>query len=177
MFDKLIELFINSLKLFMFWSVVRDFEGGVILRFGHFHRIAKNGWNWMWPFNVEELFYCTVTPQTKVIGPQSLTTKDGKEVVVSAVITFAIEDVKKFLLEVSHGHAALEDCTYGVIGDLILESDWQSLLDKKDIAGKMEIAARRRAKKYGVEIQQLALADFTKSRSIRLLQAHVEQMT
>lgn len=174
MFDKLIQLILDSLKLFMFFSVLRDFEGGVILRLGKYHRDAKRGWNWMWPFNIEELFYCTIATQTKVIGPQSLTTKDDVCVVVSAVITFSVEDIKKFLLGVSHGHAALEDSSYGVIGDLVVASDWKSLLEQKDIAGKLETAVRRRAKKYGVNIEQLALADFTKSRSIRLMQPHVE---
>lgn len=174
MFDKLIDVLINFVDLFKFFVVIRVFEGGVVLRFGKFHRMAPPGLRWKWPFNIEEVFYANIVATTRVIGPQSLTTRDGYAVIVSSVITYEVEDVKKFLLEVSHGHAALEDSTYAVVADMVMSSNWEELMSV-DLARKMEIAVRRQAKKWGVNVRQLQLADFTRSTSLRLIQSHVEQ--
>lgn len=173
MFDKLVDLIINFIGLFRFWSIIRDFEGGIILRLGKFHRMAKPGWNWRWPFDVEECFYSNINMMTRVVGPQSLTTKDDKSLIVSVVITEKVEDVKKFLIECTHGHSIIEDATYGAVATLIHNSTWDELMGI-DLAHQLEITVRRQAKKYGVDIIQLQLVDFTKSKSLRLMQSHTE---
>lgn len=176
MFDKLVDLIINFISLFKFFRVVRDFEGGIILRLGRFHRMATPGFHWVWPFNVEELFYANTNMLTRVVGPQSLTTRDDTSVVISVVITEKIEDVKKFLIDVTNGHSVIEDATFGAVATLIHNLTWDELR-AGDIAHQLEISVRRQARKYGVDIIQLQLVDFTKTKSLRLMQAHVEGLS
>lgn len=173
MFDKLVDFLLNFIGLFKFWTVIRDFEGGIILRLGKFHRMARPGWNWKYPFDVEECFYAHVNMITRIVGPQSLTTKDDISLIVSVVITEKIEDIKKFLLDCTNGHSIIEDATYGAVATIIHNSTWEELVTS-DIARQLEITVRRQAKKYGVEIIQLQLVDFTKSKSLRLMQSHTE---
>ena len=173
MFDKLIDLIIQFIDLFRFWTILTDWEQGIILRLGKFHRMAKQGWNFRIPSNIDICYYTSSNMMTRVVGPQSLTTKDGKSLIISVVITEQVEDVKKFLMTATHGRSIIEDSTFGAVATVIHDKTWQELQDM-DLARTLEITVRRQAKKYGVDILQLQLVDFTLSKSFRLMQTHTE---
>jgi regulator of protease activity HflC (stomatin/prohibitin superfamily) len=166
--DRLVDLLIQAIRLFQFFTVVMDYERGVILRLGRFHRLANPGFHWMWPFNAESLIYTNVVPETMNVGPQSLTTKDGVSVVVGGVVTFAVEDAHKFLLEIEGGNQVIEDATYGIVSRFVMDKTWDELR-ACDIAGELSKAVRRQAKRYGVNVQTYQISDFTRSRSFRLM--------
>lgn len=173
MFDKLVDLIVQFIGLFRFWVIITEWEHGIILRFGKFHRMAGPGFHWRLPFDMESTYYASVNMMTRIVGPQSLTTKDDVSLIVSVVITEQIEDVKKYLLLCTHGRSIVEDSTYGAVATFIHERTWPEL-QGTDIAHALEIIVRRQAKKYGVDIIQLQLVDFTKSKSLRLMQSHTE---
>ena len=169
MFDKLIDLLVQFIHLFKPWTVVNCYERTVILRLGKFRGIAGPGFHWMIPFGVEHSLSVNVVPETMIVGPQSLTTKCGASVVISSVVTFQIEDVCKFLLEVEGAHQVIEDSAIGIVSRFIMERSWLQL-QEMDIGNELTKAIRRQAKRYGVEIIAVQVSDFTRSRSIRLLQ-------
>lgn len=170
MFDRLIELVIQFIELFRFFQVVKTYQGGVILRLGKFKRNAKVGFNWLLPFYIDEVIHCNVVTETMLVGPQSLTTRDGKQVVVSTVITFKVEDPKIFLLEIEGANRVIEDSTFGEVSDWVTSRTWGQLVEA-DVANELSKKMRRRAKVFGVEIQRVQIVDLTTSRSIRLLQS------
>jgi membrane protease subunit HflK len=153
----------------MCWVVVDQYAGGVILRWGKFHRMATPGFHWKWPFNVETVLLTNVVPETMNVGPQSLTTKDGISVVISVVVTFGVEEPQKFLLDIEGANQVIEDSTYGVVAQLVMTNTWDSLR-AMDLANELSKAVRRQAKKYGVNVVQVQPSDFTKTRSLRLIQ-------
>lgn len=110
-----------------------------------------------------------VVPETMIVGPQSLTTKCGKSIVVSNVVTYSIEDIQKFLLEIEGGHQVIEDSTYGIVSAFIMEHSWDELMTV-DISNELTKDVRRLAKRYGVQIINVQLRDFTSSKSFRLMQ-------
>jgi len=169
MFDKLIDLFISFIHLFQFCFIIDSYQMGVVLRFGRPHRVAAPGFHWLWPINVEKCLSVSVVPETMIVGPQSLTTKDGVSVIVSTVVTFSVNDVQKFLLEVEGAHQVIEDSTYGTVSTFVLERTWAGLQDV-DVSNELAKAVRRQAKRYGVEIVNVQICDFTRSRSFRLMQ-------
>lgn len=171
MFDKLVELLISSLRLFLFFTVVPSYAGGVILRFGKFHRLAEPGFRWLWPFRVEEVLLTNVVPETMNVGPQSLTTSNDIPLVIATVVTFGVSDPKTFLLEVEGANQVVEDSTYGVVSELVLGHTWEELLNM-DLATQLTKLVRKQAKRYGVDVRSVAIADFTRSRSLRLMQPH-----
>lgn len=169
MFDKLVDLIVSSLRLFMFFTVVDSYAGGVILRFGKFHRLATPGFHWLWPFNIETVLTTNVVPETINVGPQSLTTADGTSVVIATVVTFGISDVKTFLLEIEGANQVVMDSAYGVVSELVLGSTWEELMNV-DLAHELSKAVRKQAKRYGVDVKAVAISDFTRSHSLRLMQ-------
>ena len=170
MFDKLVDLIKQFGRFFVFWYIMDPYEGGVILRLGKFHRMAKIGLNWIIPFLVERELGCNVATNTLIVGPQSLMTKCGKQVVITTVITCTVEDPKQFILEINGGMSALDDAATGVVSRLIMEHTFDEIL-AMDIANELTKDVRRFAKPWGVGITRVQLSDFTVMRSIRLLQS------
>jgi regulator of protease activity HflC (stomatin/prohibitin superfamily) len=169
MFDKLIDLIIQFIKLFQFWTVLAQYKGGIRLRLGKFNKVLKPGFHWMLPFNIDTAIWDNVVIETMRLKPQSLTTKDGKSIVVSSVVTFDIEDVVKFMLEVEGRNAIIEDSGYGATSSFIMEHTWDELNAMKDIGYELAKVVRRQAKKYGANVITVQLVDFTLCRSIRLM--------
>ena len=170
MFDKLVDLIVQFIHLFFFTFITMSYQRGVVLRWGKLQRVVGPGRHWIWPFNIEHYMFVNVVPETMTVGPQSLTTKDNKSVVLSTVVTFQIEDVQKFLLDVEGGHQVIEDSTYGMVADFVMKRTWAELCALESLGNELSKAVRRRAKTYGVDILAVQPCDFTASRSIRLIQ-------
>jgi regulator of protease activity HflC (stomatin/prohibitin superfamily) len=169
MFDKLVDLLVSCIRLFMFWAVVDQYSRGVILRLGKFHRKAEPGFHWVRPFNIESVLQTNVVANTLEIGSQSLTTKDDVQVVITAVITYAISDVQIFLLDVEGGQQAVEDSAYGPIANVVMNHTYAEL-KAMDLPDKLLKLVRKPAKKYAVDVQQVSVKNFTKAKSLRLIQ-------
>ena len=146
------------------------YEGSIILRLGKFRKKAKVGFNWIAPFVIDRVLGCNIATHTLVVGPQSLMTKDGKQIVITTVITCTVEDSAPFILEINGGMTALDDAATGVVSRLIMGHTLEELL-AMDIANELTKDVRRFAKPWGVGISRVQLSDFTVMRSIRLLQS------
>lgn len=170
MFDRIFDFLKQFGRFFQFWVILDPWEGGVILRLGKFSRMAKVGWNWIWPFMIEFGSTANTAVHTLIVGPQSLMTKDGKQVVITSVITCTVEDPKPFILEINGGVQALDDAATGVVSKLVMSKTLEELLGM-DIANELTKDIRRFSKPWGVGINKVQLSDFTLMRSIRLLQS------
>ncbi len=182
MFDKLVDLIVSWIKLFFFVFVIHQDCRAIVLRRGRpvMDPVAKRpkevqpGFHFKWPFDVDEVFYREVTPAVMTVGPQSLTTKDDRDVVVSLLVTYQIEDVAKTIIECQGHRVAIEDAVYGVTSSFVMKHTWAELRNAADtpeidLENEITKAARRRAKKFGVQILDAQFIDLTKSRSVRLI--------
>ena len=170
MLDRLVDLLVNCAKWFQFCLIVRDYEGGVCLRWGRFHRMLTPGFHWLWPFGIEEAALCNVVLETRNTQPQSLTTKDGVSLVISTVVTYTVSDPRTYLLGVFDASNVIDDSTAGTVSRAVEDSDWVEIRGD-GWAEKLTSTVRRRAKRYGVDIISVQPSDLTRSRSIRLIQA------
>src|SRR5690606_25573139 len=98
---------------------------------------------------------------------QSLTTADGKNVVVSGVVTACIRNIKTAILEVEGVDDALKDSCIGAIGSLVAMHTWNEIV-AEDFADRLTKACRKQAWRYGIEIQRVQLSDLALSRVFRL---------
>ncbi len=184
MFDKLVDLIVSWIKLFFFVFVIHQDCRAIVLRRGRpvteddgkggrRTKEIQPGFHFKWPFDVDEVFYREVTPAVMTVGPQSLTTKDDRDVVVSLLVTYQIEDVAKTIIECQGHRVAIEDAVYGVTSSFVMKHTWAELRSAvdgaKDIEHEITKAARRRAIKFGVQILDAQFIDLTKSRSVRLI--------
>jgi regulator of protease activity HflC (stomatin/prohibitin superfamily) len=149
------------------FKVVNQTDEAVRLRFGKFKEVLKPGLHWKWSF-ADEILSHSVLWTTYSVPAQSLTTKDGKDVVVKLIIKYRIVDIQTFLLEVWDAIDAISDMTQGISFDIVKERTWDELhtLDLKPLITRK---ARLEAKRWGIEIETVTLSDLAKIRSIRLL--------
>ncbi len=168
MFDKLIDKLFELLDWFMICSTVHSYERGVVLRFGVPVRDVGPGLRWHWPLGVEQILTECVVLDTKHLQPQSLTTQDKESVVVSVVISYKIDDVRKTLLEVQGVQEVLSDTTYGVVARLVSKTAWSDLASTASEA-RLTKQVRDKAEPYGIGIVRVQFKDCAKIKSLRLL--------
>ena len=178
MLERLIDLVLNFLRLFMFWVVVDEFESAIVLTLG---KARENrflglfgtyelgpGIHLVWPFNIDRILRANVVPTTSNLSIQSLTTLDNVSITISAVVTWKIRNVQKMLLKVENPTEALDDSTYGVLAECVQTRTWENIQSPRfsEIVTK---AVRRKASRWGIHVEDVSLADKTKSLPIRLL--------
>ena len=167
MFDKLIDVLANFWSYLMPAVIIPDYEQAVLLRNGKFKKVLGPGFHVKLPI-FDEVISQHVVVTTLSLAPQSLYTKDQKNIVVKGVVKYKIIDVKVFLLEVFDAQDAIADMTQSIIKNIIISTPMAECLDP-DIDNMLTKKARVEAKKWGVEIQQVTLTDIAPIRSFRLI--------
>ena len=170
MFDRLFDF------LAAFWSeiwpiyLVREYQAGVQLRLGRYLRTVGPGWYWAWPF-LETAIIEDVVTSTANLHAQSLTTRDSVSIVLQAVLTSHVCDVRKLLLECENREGVLVDASMGILGAMVAERTWAEVSSPQFVIDAYK-RIHRRALKYGVELEAIQLSDLAKARSIRLWPAN-----
>ena len=170
MLDRLIDLVVNFIGLFQFWVIVYEYERGVVLRLGRYKRVLEPGFHWCWPFHIDYVMVDNVVNRVIELGAQSLTTKDGHDVTVNAVVTASICDIRRALLDVEDVDHAVTDACCATVGEHVNETTWDELRTEL-AAEELKKACYLNALRYGIEIQRVQLKDLTRCRSLRILTA------
>lgn len=170
MLDRLIDLLIQCVGWFVPFCVIDDFEKAIVLRFGRYHRTLEPGFHWLVPLEVERVISDNVVPRLLNLGAQSLTTQDGHQVVIGAIVTARIHDIKKSILDVENVDAAVQDSCYAEIASVVHAHTWDEM-QAEGINEELRIACRKRAFGYGVEIMRVQASDLARCKTLRLIQA------
>jgi regulator of protease activity HflC (stomatin/prohibitin superfamily) len=169
--DKLVDLIINCLDLLRFWVVLQPYEAGVQTRLGKFIRVLDPGFHWLIPFGVDQTFHEHTVPRTTHLRDQSITTADGKQVSLAAVITFQVRDIKKCLLEVEDADHAIFDSCAGAIAHELATMTWAEILSGDSATDRATTACRKRGFRFGLEVISVQFATLALTKTIRLMQA------
>lgn len=167
MFERIFDFIAGFWNVLRPWIVVNDFEGGVILRFGRFYRELTPGLHWKLPIADAALTTSTVIT-TMALRPQTLTTRDDLNIVVSAIVKYRIADVRAYLLDIWDSADVLNDVTLGAIRETIASVEYADLQDK-GIEGHVLTMVQSEAEKFGVHVHKVTFSDLGKVRSIRLI--------
>jgi len=167
MLDRLVDAIVDFLDLFRFWEVVDHFEEGVVLRLGKYRCKCGPGFHWIAPFGIDQVLTENVVLDTIDLGPQSLTTSDGRDVVISGVVSWKIRDIKKVLLDVDGAESVLTDSAYGLIQDAVEQSQWEDVRTA-EFTTAVTKAVRSKAFAWGIEVTAVQFRDKSKCRSLRL---------
>ena len=167
MFDKLVEFVIRFADLFRFWCVINQWERGIVLRLGKYHRAARPGLIWLWPFAIEHVFFEEVYRKVASLPPQSLTTADGKGVIVSAVVTYRVRNAKQVILQAGGHEEAIIASVPGTIGELVMAANWIDL-NTEEFRQTVTNYANTAARGWGMEVEEVKFSNLVAARSLRL---------
>lgn len=152
--------------------IVRSTHSGVKFVRGEKIVPLKPGIHIYWPV-VTEVEIIPVARQTYNLSNQSLLTKDLKEVSVSPVIIYSINDIVRALARSWDVNDTINDITQLVVVEVVTTHDIKEILDGLQIDGVIEAKltqiTRKRLKRYGVRVHKCALSDFTTSKVVKLI--------
>lgn len=170
MFSKLIDLIIDFIRILQCATIVHEYERGVRFRFGRAGKKAlKPGLRLQFPFYVDSISTETVVLTTRDLPAQALTTKDGVSLVVSAVVTYRIKDVRTFMCEVEDADGVLADASRGTIRQVVVGKTWQEIQEGgAELDEAITKAVRRPAHKWGLKVEKVQLSDVARARAFRL---------
>lgn len=166
MFDKLIEFLLGLITDILPCFVVTEYNKAVVFRAGKFHKVADGGIHWKIPF-IDQPDERTVITTTMSIPTQSITTKDGIQLVVKAVVKYNINDIKKHVLNVYDPIDAISDTTQGIVKEQITSRFLKDCADNEldnEITKKVRVAVKH----WGLEIEKVTLTDMGTIKSLRL---------
>lgn len=171
LFGRLIDLVVLIWKFFIPLVVVKQYEAGVVLTWGVYKRTILPGFHWIIPFYIQTVEKDVVVLRLVNLPAQSLTTSDGKTVVIGGVARVSITDIQKALLEVHDVEGAVRDACLGAIGEIVERSTWADML-KPEFRKDLLAAVRDEVREFGVKVRSVKLSDKAHSRAYRF---HIDQ--
>ena len=171
MFDKIISLIQQFFHVLVPFYTIDEWERAIILRNGKYHRTVGPGLYMKIPV-IEMVWKHTVITQSIDIPPQSVTTSDGKNVVVKGIIRFSIYDIRIFLTTITEPKDVLMDTTGGMIRDIIEQTEWDNLVN---VDKRLTHEVSRFVKKWGIKVDKVTLTDLQIANSIRIISDGVHQ--
>lgn len=168
LFEKLLELLREWWGFLVLWAILPDDECGIVRRLGVTHRVLKRGWNWKWPV-IERAWTACSALDSYALREQSLTTSDEKQVTVRAVITYRVVDPKLWIVDVNEPESVLNDAGCLAVAEIVPEHKAVEVLTGTEFTSKLARRVRARAKRFGIEVDGVGLADRTAAPTYRIM--------
>ncbi|MBI2855002.1 MAG: slipin family protein [Chloroflexi bacterium] len=111
--------------------VVRQWEGGVLLRFGRFVGVRKPGLNLIVPI-VDRLVNVDTRVITTILEPQEVITKDNVTIKVDAVVYFKVVDPEKAVISVADFVSATTQIALTTLRSVLGQSELDEVLAHRD---------------------------------------------
>ena len=111
--------------------VVKQYERGVVLRFGKLMGIRQPGLNFITPF-VDRMTKISLRITTVVLEPQEVITRDNVTVRVDAVVYFQVIDPVKAVINVEEYKQAIIQLALTTLRSVLGQSEMDELLAHRD---------------------------------------------
>lgn len=166
-----IQAIVDLLRTFWQWVrpfvVIPVFARGARLTLGTRPKILAPGFHLLMPF-AHSCDVVNVVPWVEMLAIQSVTSKDGVSLHVSATITCAVEDVELYHLRTESGSDSVYEAARGVLGDFTRRNR-----SGRFLAGRcdrtIEKAMRVELLKWGVHLISVKFPNRVKARAYRLI--------
>jgi len=116
-------------------KIVKQYERGVVLRFGRLIRTREPGFNVIIPI-VDRMIKVELRVVTMVVEPQVVITKDNVTIKVDAVVYFMVVDPVKAIIQVADYIKATSQIALTSLRSVLGQSDLDELLFERDKINK-----------------------------------------
>ncbi|MBI2831732.1 MAG: slipin family protein [Chloroflexi bacterium] len=111
--------------------VVKQYERGVLFRFGRVVGVRQPGLNFILP-GIDRLPKVSLRVQTTVLEPQEVITRDNVTVKVDAVVYFMVIDPQKAVINVEDWREAIIQLALTTLRSVLGQSELDELLSHRD---------------------------------------------
>src|SRR4030066_1297163 len=112
-------------------KIVRQYERGVVLRFGRLIKTRDPGFNLILPI-IDRMIKVELRVVTMVVEPQVVITKDNVTIKVDAVVYFMVKDPVKAILQVADYIKATTQIALTTLRSVLAQSDLAGPLFEPD---------------------------------------------
>jgi regulator of protease activity HflC (stomatin/prohibitin superfamily) len=140
-------------------KIIKQYEKGVILRWGRYQRTAEAGLTLVFPyFAYQQLIRVDIRQVAFEIAPQEVMTKDNINIKVGAVVYYRVTDAAKAVLGVQNYNANAISKTQAVLRDIVGTSDMNTILqNREEIAGRVRELVEKDVETWGLQIDQILM--------------------
>ena len=140
-------------------KIVKQYEGGVVLRLGKLIGVRTPGLNIIIPL-IDRMFKVDVRTVTYIVEPQELITRDNVTIKVDAVVYFAVVDPAKALLQVVDYQKATSQIALTTLRSVLGQSELDELLAQRDkINTKLAHIIDEHTEPWGVKVSVVEVKD------------------
>ena len=141
--------------------IVKQWENGVILRFGKIVNVQETGLHFRVPF-IDSVMKVDMRTQTVDMKGQSAITKDNISVGLDAVVFMTLEDPEKVITRIRNYSNAVSKYAQTAIRNIVGQYDLDDLLEsREEIALKLKDEIDRLSKEWGIDIARAGLQDIS----------------
>jgi regulator of protease activity HflC (stomatin/prohibitin superfamily) len=140
-------------------KIVRQYERGVVLRFGRLIKTREPGFNLIIPI-VDRMIKVDLRVVTMVVEPQVVITKDNVTIKVDAVVYFVVMDPVKAVLQVADYIKATTQIALTTLRSVLGQSDLDELLFERDkINKRLSEIIDQHTEPWGVTVSVVEVKD------------------
>jgi len=141
-------------------QIAKEWEKGVILRFGKFKRLIGPGLFWVVPLIDRVVSWIDQRIMTTTFTAEKTLTKDTVPVDVDAVLFWFVWDVKKAALEVGNYKDAISWSAQTALRDIIGKTDLADLLvGREKIDKELQKIIDQRSEPWGITVSSVEIRD------------------
>jgi len=161
-------LFTSIFKIFPVIWVVEPDECGVRITLGTRVKDTPPGWYVHWKL-IQSMEKIKVVPQVIDLRGQSITTKDGKSILISGAVQYKVTNARKALLSVYDYDNNLQNVVLGVLARYTAAHTYDECRATGELEKEVLAGAREAASGWGLRIMQCFVTDLCESRCIRVV--------
>jgi regulator of protease activity HflC (stomatin/prohibitin superfamily) len=141
-------------------KIAKQWEKGIILRFGKFQRLIGPGLYWIFPLVDKTAIWIDQRVMTTTFMAEQTLTKDTVPVNVDAVLFWIVWDAKKAALEVQNYQNAISWASQTALRDIIGKTDLAELLSGREkIDKELQKVIDSRTEPWGITVQSVEIRD------------------
>ena len=164
----LLEAVFNNVQQLLPCRIVHSYEHGVLFTLGRDVKELMPGLHWFVPF-FQSIEIINVAPEVRNLVTQTVTTKDGHSVTLSANICYCIVDARASFTRIQDFDSSLE--SYAMVHLARSVSRLTMLQLKREralVERNLARALSKRVKPWGAKIEWVGLTDLTEAKAYRL---------
>ena len=141
-------------------KIVKQWEKGIVLRFGEFRRVLSPGIHWIFPLLDKVAYWIDQRVRTTAFSAEKTLTKDSVPVDVDAVLFWVVWDAQKAALEVENYREAISWAAQTALRDLIGKTMLADVLaGRQTLDEELQKIIDQRTEPWGVTVQSVEIRD------------------
>src|SRR3989339_915742 len=154
-------LLLNSVR------IIREWDRGVLLRFGRFDHVKLPGIRFVWPV-IDKLIVIDTRVVTMDVPKQEIITRDNVSVMVDAVVFFQVVSAEFAITKVENWVRATSLQAQTTLRSVIGQAELDELLSERDkINLKLQGIIDEMTEPWGIKVSSVEIRDVTLPESMK----------